>query len=522
MAAACGAGEHIRRGDQLAGSGLYEEALAQYELAEREAPSDPEVKLRLHKTRKKLADAEIEEGRQAILSGDFWAALGAFKKALGRLPNESAYKQALKQAAKMILGQGRKAVQEKRYRDAISLYERLLGELPRLAPATQGLEEARSAWASMLLMEAKRYQNRHLYGNALIELIKLRKISSSYGDSAAAEQESRSQLAAASTFSFRVKPGRVKRPLVTGTAEMVRRIAQVTIPGCPNAGPAIEGDPRAVLTVELKGLDYSTGRETSEGQHKYQSGTRPVDNPAFLELETKIASGRERVEKLSDDIQKTEKELEQLRQAFADAGPEADEAAMRKRLVERERTLAKLRKERTTTEDQVLALRNKLSDTPRMLDEPVYDIHRYEVHKVTRTATASASVSARVEGSRLFSDEVFSGVASSSDDTHKPNLRYGLKGDPLAFPASDRELAEQAYDAAAQQVAKRMGGLCKTWKERILERARQASGSGATLEAIEDFVLYLLVTDDPPPQDVRELLEKQRDFQDLEALRKRP
>ena len=220
-------------------------------------------------------------------------------------------------------------------------------------------------------------------------------------------------------------------------------------------------------------------------------------------------------------IEKDREVVKQMRQAFADAGPDDDEQTLRERLKKAEKEQKKKRAEKLAKEDLVLQNRNLLSRTPSVLDLPVYDEHEYRIYEVTRTAGVRMFLDATSDdGQVLIRSADVEGSASAKDKTNKANSPYGVEADPLQFPKSDEELMDEAYTAVVKQAAGRIGDLCKRWQGDILARARQAS-SGAELEAIEDYVLYLLVSPGEPPADLVRFLKEKRDFEDIAALRRK-
>jgi hypothetical protein len=210
--------------------------------------------------------------------------------------------------------------------------------------------------------------------------------------------------------------------------------------------------------------------------------------------------------------------IEESRQAMADAGPDDDETALRKRLKDAEKKREDHRAELRETENRLLEFRGTIKRTKRKLKEPVFDVHKYDVEKVTRTCTVRIKVTARGEGGVKALDEELQGTAETSDTTNPAMKKYDVKADPLEFPAKDEELVKQAIENATKNIAEKLGGQCQKWHEEILSRARQAS-TGAAIEATEDYVLYLFVSPGKPPPEVVEFLKKQRDFTALSEIR---
>jgi tetratricopeptide (TPR) repeat protein len=515
--ACSGGAKHVQRGDELAKSGLHAEALEAYELAAKVDPDDAAIQARILATQQQLGAAANAQGLELLAGNNALGAVQAFKRALVQRPDDPTFQQNLKKAALHQMAQGNQAVEQKKFQEAVSIFEALMAELPRLKQAQQGRNDARLAWSETLLQKAVDLQERGLHGGALLHLIRIRSLTGAYGDSAEREAESRRQLSMAARFGFQARPAKVKRALVAGTARLVQRLQQMELKEC--AASSVSRAPRVVLTAGLEGLEFIQQQRQETGKQKYQSGTRPVDNPAFLETEQKIEQTRQKISDLEGAIQTELKQLEQVRQAFADSGPDDDEAALRARVKQTEQALATHRAELAQKQDQAVALRATLSKTPRKLDEPVFDTHEYAILEVTRTARLRMLLSARSdEGQVLIRSAGIEGSASTSDKTQRAEPRYGVKADPLEFPKSDEELSDAAADEAVSGAAERLQDLCKRWQGDILERARQAK-SGAELEAVEDYVLYLFVAPGPPPADLVQFLNEKLGFTAIEQVR---
>ncbi|HOX41954.1 MAG TPA: hypothetical protein PK668_00065 [Myxococcota bacterium] len=520
LAACAGGGENIRRGDQLMAAGLHEEALAEYEEARRSSPENAELLVKIAETRRRLAAALQDSARGLVESGDRLGAIQTLKKALEYDEDGRSIEGDLRKVASQEMELARKAQAESRWEDALKIYDRLLEELPRLALASQGRDQVREAWAGSLLKEARDFELRGLEANALISVLKARQVA---GDAAggAADMETalRGRLRKESVFGYAVAPGKPKARWVAGTARLVGMLERAEVADCPAAVASGAAAAKLTLRLELDGLSFSKQQREDSAQQKYQSGTRPVDNPAFHELEEQIEKKRAEAKELEGKISEAEGVVEQLRKVFEDAGPDDDEDSLRSKLKAAERELEVLRTSLRDLQALQVELRNKLSNTPRMLDEPVYDEHRYAVLEVTRTATARVKATGRAEGGQVvMRGEEFEGTAATEDKTWKAAKKYGLAGDPLAFPKGDAELEEAALEDAAGKLAKRIGALCVESKREVLERARQAAAE-SPLEAVEDFALYAILVDGEPPADLLSHLRSTRAFDDLQALR---
>lgn len=513
-----GASSHIKRGDELMNSDLHEEALEEYQKAEEVEPDNPEVKSRLEKVRTLLATAAHADGLIMLKNKKYREAIAAFKRALSYKPDEAAFMQNLKRAAKGVLDEGRQAIADKQFRKATKIFKEVLEELPNFAEAKQGLKEAESGMTDLLYSEALDYFKRGLYGNALISVIQLRKKVGAYEGSADLEVSARDNLKTAAKFGVKVSAARVKRRLRARTDEIVERFLKVKIAECPTAVMPVSRGARLKVKVGFVGAAFSQDKESSTGEQKYRSGTRKVDNPKYLELKKQIADSQEKIKRLEEELQRNAKTIEEARQAMADAGPEDDEASLRKRLKDAEKKRNDHRADLKETENRLIEYRGTIKRTKRKLKEPVFDVHKYDIEKVIRTCTVRIKVTARGEGGVKALDEELEGSASTSDTTNPAKKKYKVKADPLKFPVKDDELIKEAIGNATENIAEKLGGQCQKWHAELLSRARQAS-TGAAIEATEDYVLYLFVSPGKPPPEVVEFLKKQRDFTTLGDLR---
>jgi len=513
-----GASKHIQRGDELMNSDLHEQALEEYEKAEEIEPDNPEVKSRLEKVRTLLATAAHADGLIMLKNKKYREAIAEFKRALSYKPDEAAFMQNLKRAAKGVLDEGRQAIADKQFRKATRIFKEVLEELPNFAEAKQGLKEAESGMTDLLYSEALDYFKRGLYGNALISVIQLRKKVGAYEGSADLEVSARDNLKNAAQFGIKVGAARVKKRLRARTDEVVERFLKVKIAECPTAEMPVQEGARLNVKVGFVGTAFSQDKETTTGEQKYQSGTRKVDNPKYLELKQQIAGGEEKSKRLEEELQQDGKVIDESRQAMADAGPDDDESSLRKRLKDAEKKRDDHLTELRETENRLVEFRGTIKRTKRKLNEPVFDVHKYDVEKVTRTCTVRIKVTARGEGGVKALDEELVGTAATSDTTNPAMKKYNVKADPLKFPATDEELIKQAIENATENIAEKLGGQCQKWHAELLSRARQAS-TGAAIEATEDYVLYLFVSPGKPPPEVVEFLKKQRDFSELGELR---
>jgi len=515
-----GAAEHIQRGNELSQAQMFEEALGEYQKAQEIDPDNEEVATRIKECKKELAAEENQAGLSLTKSGKKLEALAVFRKAVSYDPGHAGYKKNLLETADSLVSQGKKAFEEKRFKQAVKVLEGVLKVLPKHPEANQAMKQAETARAELLYSQASDFLKRGLYGNALVSLVKLKKLVGTHEDSADIEVYTREQILKAAQYGIKVEAGKVKRKWSEPTQEIVNRLHAVKLKKCPSAVMPATDEPKLTVTVKLQAIAYDQSSEETTAKQKYQSGIRKVDNPDFLKIEKTIAQGRERVSQLEVMLKEVETVIEQAREAFADAGPDDDEAVLRKRLTDAEQKQAEHQKELSAKEKQIVEQREKLSQTPAKLDKPVFDEYEYDISKITRTANALVKVVARGEGGGDPVSEELDGSASTEDTTNPADPKHSVKPDPLEFPKNDEVLGGEAIGKTIEKIGDFIGEQCKRWNEEILVRAEQAS-QAAPIEAVEDYVLYLLVSSGTPPPEVMEFLKAQLGFTDVKTLRGR-
>lgn len=506
LAIACaGVDPHVQRGDQLLAAGLHEEALAEFETAHKNKPDDPAIRAKIEAARRAAAEASFESGRLFLESGDFASAAGALQKAAQLFPEEKRYGQTLEEAAARQVGKA-KELAEKNPAEAVRLLSEILAALPRHALAQAVRAEIQRKEAASRLEQAHRLLERGLAGNALLTALRLGELFPE-ADTAALVTAAREKLAALSRFSLAVRAADNPRRTKDLTEVLLTRLHSVRPQRCPTYVADEGRAARAVVWAGVEKVTFEQKKELTTGKQTYQSGKRKVDNPRYQELDQKQAADRARIQELEEKIKGGEKGLEEVRQRFADAGPDDDEAALRVALKKAEAAQQELVKEKTKLEDDVLGRQKELARTPRKLDEPVMDEHVYDVQRITRTATALARIVVTGEGKNVLVRREVRGVASVSDDTHPAQPKFGVMADPLKLEKDDTELSAEAVADAAAKSVEIADEACQRFREFILEGGRQAEDS-APQEAVEAYVLYLMASPDPPPAELLRFLEK--------------
>jgi tetratricopeptide (TPR) repeat protein len=504
-----GASKHLVRGDELSKIGLQEEALAEYQLAAKEKPKDPEVTQHIAQAKKLMAKNANEGGLLALKSKDYPLATTSFKKAVELDATQEPYSQNLKRVVEARVSEARQVIQKGDFEKGILAIQAILNELPNNPIAQQALNEAESGRAEKLLESANQYEQRGLYGNALVTLIKLRKMHGAYKDSPARENACRDKLIASSDYAVRLAPNRVAGQWKTGNDQMLVFLRGQKTQKCPIFSWSDGENNRLTVNIGLDGVVFAQTTVNNPAQQKYQSGVRKVDNLKYKEIKSAIKQGRKRVAELNELLKKDEQEVEKMRQAFSDASLADDDTAIKNQLNEAQKQLADHKAEVIREKDQELKLRDDLTRTPRKLDEPIFDTHTYQVATVTRTATAKVKVVATRQAKEEVFKETFTGSTSVGDKTNPANKKYSVEADPLQFSKTDADLAQEAISTAANTIFKRIEERCGRWQDELISSARQVT---------KKYVLYLFSTRDQSTPEVTEFFKQYHQLDDVGAL----
>ena len=518
LLAACSAtSAYIERGRELEQAEMYEEALAEYQKAARREPDNPQLQADVKRLQSRLAEQAVEEGLSLRQMKDEMGALAAFLRAVRLAPENSAARQNLHRTVAGLLARVQKLQREEKAEESFRLAEKLHQQMPRDAQVKTAYEQARLAVAKTIMERVRDDVKKKLYGRALIGLVRVEQLVQVWGDSAELEVQARQALEQASRFGVKVVAARKPRRLARLSEQLAGMVGKKKPSACPTLQLPATGEARLILRLAVQKIDFKQDATTSEGEQKYQSGTRKVDNPQYQELTDKIAKDKERLSELVELLKQDGALVEECRQAFADAGPSDDEESLRRRLKQAEKARHDHLAEQKRLQDEVVELRRTRARTPRKVDEPVYDVFRYPIRQVKRTARVTVSLQAFGEARQRLLRDQLNGEASSSDKTNKAYRRYGVKGDPLRFELSDEQLVQRALAQAVAAIDGTLGKLCQRWQREILDRAR-AGASDAPLEAAEDYILYLFVNPGRPPADLVNFLKENFGLSDLKQL----
>ena len=137
---------NVRQADRLAQEGKWEEAVAAYRQAAKDAPFDVEIQRRLDEAKTQAADQHHAQGKQFLAQNNVLQALREFKIALGFDPSRHVHQAAVGDAMRLKFARehvqtGKKLQSAGRLEEALTAYEQAAEADPDLAEALTGITE---------------------------------------------------------------------------------------------------------------------------------------------------------------------------------------------------------------------------------------------------------------------------------------------------------------------------------------------------------------------------------------------
>ena len=140
------AASSLRQADRLAQEGKWEEAVAAYRQAAKDAPFNAEIQRRLDEAKTQAADQHHAQGKQFLAQNNVLEALREFKIALGFDPSRRVHQTAVGDAIRLKIARehvqtGKKLQGAGRLEEALTAYEQAAEADPDLAEALTGITE---------------------------------------------------------------------------------------------------------------------------------------------------------------------------------------------------------------------------------------------------------------------------------------------------------------------------------------------------------------------------------------------
>ncbi|TXD35076.1 hypothetical protein FRC96_11865 [Lujinxingia vulgaris] len=244
----------------------------------------------------------------------------------------------------------------------------------------------------------------------------------------------------------------------------------------------------AVLYLDGSEPRVERWEEAEQRSEEYQSGTREVANPAYLNQRDDLLRAEERVVRLERDIAKSQHELHEHRREHREEKREGMPTSLTLSKIEREEDrLSDLREDMIDARYRVEQEYLDLQRIPPTLLEPVYSMHSYEV--IAQWAELAASYDVVLDVPAVAFEHVGSVNVAERDVSFRhhaqPELELRARRDPEPRAAVLAERFEASLaEASGSEVLAGFDQYRRRWAEH----------QGSAVERVEALATYILLS----------------------------
>ena len=172
VALGCGGAyaDAIARGDNFAGTGMWDEAAAAYEEAMRIDPNDPEAAIKLKEARRSQAADRLKRAEALEKRGELVSALGLVQEAVKFDPSNTDAQRSLTRINDAALDRAEQLVSDGKEKEAFELTSLVVKGSPHDPRARKLDDKVRGVLADKAHERAKAFLTGNKLGNALVEL----------------------------------------------------------------------------------------------------------------------------------------------------------------------------------------------------------------------------------------------------------------------------------------------------------------------------------------------------------------
>ncbi|RVU42276.1 hypothetical protein EA187_16960 [Lujinxingia sediminis] len=488
----CAHGRSLKHGDEHFERGNYEAALRSYRDAQIARPGSQEALQRARRAERLLVDDALValdkavDGQQRVE-----VALGRADEVLEIVRSDDLRERLTTRFGSAVLTLADRFRGEGRIATALSVLDQAQSVVESHPSAfgdgfqefSHRVSELERVWSEELVgrahaaMEGGRPASAALYG-AMAQSLDATVLSVGVADRFAREVRQRHGWSIVAEY---VNPSRVK-----GIEAAVRARA-------PFAAIGFGVDVREFQYEADLNLDGSEPRlerweEAEQRSEEYQSGTREVSNPAYVDQRDELLRAEESVVRLERDIAKSEHALHEHRREYREDERKGLPTSLSSTRIEREEErLSELREDMIDARYRVEREYLELQRIPPTLLEPVYSMHSYEV--IAQWAELSATYDVVVDVPGVAFEHTGSVEVAERDVSFRHRaqreLDLGARRDPLPRESvlGDRFEASLAEEVGAE-VLSGFDGYRRQW----------ASRQGSAVERVEALATYILLS----------------------------
>ena len=491
--AGCTAQRLVSEGDAFYENGQYEQALDRYSRAVQEDPNLEEAREKLAQTRARLMERGVESARARLSEGDLVGAAHAAADAYAQMPQEGIVLELGGDIAAETVRRSRQLANEGAFGEALDLLEAVYEPLEwKRFDLDAPIRMIKVNWADDLAGKAADAEARGDLGDSLLMYamaarLLLRPPEVAKRDELRARLESGGLYTVAYEFKGDPRGRKVAQGVVTN-AQFAQNVVLVKD----------KAEVQAVLTVDVSRPTFTTSRSEQTARKDYQDGTRQVENPAY-------ASALDELTRRERDVQERERDDYQRRVEREGDTPSTSTSAEQGV----SRTLQRLEYERgqlDTERDSAIRARDRASDTPRTIEEPVMRTLEYTV--TTHTRTGRMPMTARVQHTdrRAVIKINDAATMSTSDTTHQAFPFANVSEDTLSLQ-SDASMTGQMAQVAGNIAVEGVRRSVRSRRDQLLAEAMAIPEAS---ERISKYVEVILLDPTELEEEVLVDIEERR------------
>lgn len=512
---------HVRLSEDFLGKDDRKQAQAEAEQALSYSLHGTEAKAVLEELRRReRADDLVLVAGKKMNAGECEQALKLLEQAHELYPSMSNLPELMINAKKAVcdkrIKNGNDCMQNGQYCKALRYFRNSKDLLADYKNINALIEDASCKLSDEHLARAKDYNNRNLYGNALLyDVLSLgynpmnleakeqltankdeikKQIKYVVGfvgfKSSAKNRELANTLEAMALQHLnRVKPPNV---LIMDRVDLEDVMSEQNL----NITDLVDPDFR-IESGKLKGVDaliigqilenkILTSRTSSYGKTRYQSGLKPESNPNYTTASRAVDQAARELKKAQDELSSAQGTYSLYNTLAAMGGQEMPGGRMMQNS-----NVSMKQQAVNNARNNLIAAQNRLASTPAQVMVPNILSHTYPIYHVTKTGKISCFIKMldSMTGSIVFTDRIV-GKYEESDRFVEGDGARNVTADPLDLP-DDVSMADKAMERTIEKMNSSLELASKKHGNRFVDNMRKAETAEDVEKAAENCIKYL-------------------------------
>ena len=484
----------------------YSNALKHFEEAKRRYPTMPDLDDRILRTKQRICDTLIAQGRDHLRNYQFYQALQAFNRSRAILPDYGRIDQAITLVKEKItehhLSLARDYLQKGLVGNAVVHHVLCLNYQPRNATVTNDLNRSIKAIKADI--------------EYTIGFVGFQSIPETGSIADRIEARAMQHL-------NRVKPPNV---LVKDFSDLKQThdVQTLSLESLIQASSPADArrlhDVAALVAGKVLESSVRMGSSTEYGESTYQAGVKYVPNPAYEKADDQLKLANHELEQARQKLQTAQQLMDVALRLFDNDPTGANQTNLTIQTQLYNQALTRFNQKRQRVNDA----QRVINATPRQNPEPDMRKHKYPIFTKTKSAQVRCVVKMvdTDTGSIRFTDQLV-GEAREADETFAGDVVHNVTEDPLDLP-DDATMIERALADLTIKLDRSMELAAKQHGHRFMVLLREAEQNGQAEQVIENAMKYLfaypvsLENRDRVLQAIEPVIADQADFVDLSRL----